>query len=386
MDRIGEAGLAASRWHTDTRSRGPGPRRVDPATKLVRRGAERIPPRRGFGQRLEHVRSVVARLPVAGADVAFSAPTVHPDLKLYAVPERSVGGLAPLGLSKEGNSQNQCRRGLKGMPHSATRRVRGILTLMEDFKARLCFGTCSLPDEDLHRMAGTDMWPRFQRRYIDLITQHLKSFGDEALVVAVVEIGDFRAKRTGRPLPHIHFVCSGYGKRKPNGRWLFDRRDHDQIIEKAAQYSGLPRADRRAAGNIQPIRKSVANYVSKYLTKQAPLKSVDLSDGYEDLVPHQWWNRSEGAQALLDGHLFKLPPAFAMFMVQRQTQLEGMGLGKGGNVQIGVRKTPLMEMPIEVFRFQFRTPEALHQALELYALWAMAERQRLDSGGGGMWP
>ncbi len=61
-------------------------------------------------------------------------------------------------------------------------------------------------------MAGTDIWPRFQRRYIDLITQHLKSYGDEAMVVAVVEIGDIRAKRTGRPMPHIHFVCSGVGR------------------------------------------------------------------------------------------------------------------------------------------------------------------------------
>ncbi len=123
--------------------------------------------------------------------------TVHPDCKVYAIPERAVGGPAPLGLSKEGNSQNQGRRGLSGMPHSATRKVKGMLALMEDFRSRLFFGTCSLPDEDLHAMAGTDIWPKFQRRYIDLITQHLKSYGDEAMVVAVVEIGDIRASAPG---------------------------------------------------------------------------------------------------------------------------------------------------------------------------------------------
>ena len=340
--------------------------------------------REGLGKRLEHVRDVVARLPGIQPEYGYSQPTVHPDLKIYCVPERAVGGLGPLGLSKEGNSQNQSRRGLSGMPHSATRKVKGMLTLMEDFRERLCFGTCSLPDEDLHAMAGTDMWPRFQRRYIDLITQHLKDYGDEALVVAVVEIGDLRAKRTGRPLPHIHFVCSGYGKRKPNGRWLFDRKDHDRIINKAAQYAGLSGTYRGAAGNLQPIRKSVANYVSKYLTKQAPVKSVDLGDGYEDLIPHQWWNRSEAACALLEGHLFKLPQAFAAFIVQRQAQLEGMRLGRGGPVQIGVRKTITGELPIEIYRFQFASPEALHQALELYAVWCFEQRQLLDSGGGGM--
>ena len=352
----------------------------------VRRGSPGTRPnRKGFGERLEHVRDVVARLPVAGPDYAYASPTVHPDLKVYCCSERLSGGSAPLGLSIEGNSQNKGRRGISGMPHSATRKVRGMLTLMEDFRERLCFGTCSLPDEDLHRMAGTDIWPRFQRRYIDLITQHLKQHGDEALVVAVVEIGDIRARRTGRPMPHIHFVCSGYGKRKKNGRWLFDRRDHDLIIAKAAQYAGLPRTDRRAAGNIQPIRKSVKNYVSKYLTKQCPVKEVDLSDGYEDLIPRQWWNRSESACALLDGHLFKLPQGFAAFIVQRQSELEGQKLGRGGLVQIGVRKTMTGDFPVEIFRFQFFTPETLHQALELYALWCMSERQQLLSEGGGMW-
>ncbi len=359
---------------------------VSPKTpRPVRKRGSGAPRRQeGFGKRLEHVADVVARLPMAGPLYGYAEATVHPDLKIYCVSERAVGGLGPLGLSIEGNSQNQSRRGLKGMPHSAKRKLKGMLTLMEDFRTRLTFGTCSLPDEDLHAMAGTDIWPKFQRRYVDLIIQHLKSYGDEALVVAVVEIGDVRCRRTGRPLPHIHFVCSGHGKRKPNGRWLFDRKDHDRIIDLAAQYAGLPRTYRGAAGNIQPIKKSVVNYLSKYLTKQVPVKEVDLSDGYEDLIPHQWWNRSSGACALLEGHLFKLPPAFQAFLVQNQMMLEGMRLGRGGLIQIGTRKTLTGDLPIEIYRFQFFTPECLHQALELYAIWCLSEREKTDSGGGGM--
>ena len=347
-------------------------------------GAPRRP--RGFGERLEHVRDIVRRLPVSGPDYAYSAPLVQPDLKVYCCPERAVGGSAPLGLSKEGNSQNQSRRGLSGMPHSASRKVRNILALMEDFKERLAFMTVSLPDEDLHRMAGTNIWPRFQRRYVDLLTRHLQEHGDEALVVAVVEIGDFRARRTGRPLPHIHLVCTGWGRKIGHRRYLLSPEVHDDLINRAAAYAGLPASDRRAAGNIQPIKKSVKNYVSKYLTKQAPVKEVDLGDGYEDLIPRQWWNRSEAACALLDGHLFRLPQAFAAFVVQRQAELEGHGLGRGGPVQIGVRKTMTGDLPIEIFRFQFKDPESLHSALELYALWCLTERQRIDSGGGGMFP
>ena len=56
-------------------------------------------------------------------------------------------------------------------------------------------------------------------------------------------------------------------------------------------------------------------------------------------------------------------------MVQRQAVLEGQGLGRGGHVQIGVRKTITGDLPIEIFRFHFKSPEAIHSALELFALW-----------------
>ena len=270
------------------------------------------------------------------------------------------------------------------MPHSATRKVKAILTLMEDIRDQLCFITVSLPDEDLHRMAGTDIWPQFQRRYVDLLTQHLKRNGDVALVVGVVEIGDERAKRTGRPMPHMHVVCTGYGKRLKGYPWLVCPQINDELIALAAAYSGLPAADRRAAGNIQQVKKSVKNYVSKYLTKQSPIKAVNLDDGYEALIPHQWWNRSQEAVALLEGHLFKLPQSFCAFLVARRKQLEDFGLGRGGNVTIGFRKTITGDLPVEVFRFQFVTPEALHQALELYALWCQEEMSPIPSGGGGM--
>ena len=89
--------------------------------------------------------------------------------------------------------------------------------------------------------------------------------------------------------------------------------------------------------------------------------------------------------ALLEGKKFRLPPAFAAFMVLKQKQLEEAGLGTGNNVPIGYRETLTGEIPIEVFRFQFLTPECLHQALELFACWAFEQRELSRNGGGGMW-
>ena len=184
----------------------------------------------------------------------------------------------------------------------------------------------------------------------------------------------------------MHVVCTGYGKRLKGYPWLVCPQINDELIALAAAYSGLPSFDRRAAGNIQQVKKSVKNYVSKYLTKQSPVKEVNLDDGYESLIPHQWWNRSAAAMDLLKGHLFRLPAAFCAFLIARRKQLEDLGLGRGGNVTIGFRKTITGDLPIEVFRFKFITPEAMHQALELYALWCEEQMSPITRGWVGVSP
>ncbi len=64
--------------------------------------------------------------------------------------------------------------------------------------------TVTLPDSDYLLLARSGQWKDFQRRVIDLLVRHLKANGDEAVVIAAVEVGSKRFARTGRPDPHIH--------------------------------------------------------------------------------------------------------------------------------------------------------------------------------------
>ena len=350
-----------------------------------RRGTGAPRHREGFGKRFQDVGDVARRLPVDGGEWSYSSPIVLPDLRVFATPERVEAGLPALGSSKDPNSQNQSRYGLSGISKQATRKIRNILMLMEDFREKLAFITISLQSEDYVQMAGTNIWPRFQRRYIDLLIQHLKSHGDPAFVVGVVELGEKRCKATGRPMPHMHVVATGWGTKLPGRKLLLCPEVNDELIQKAAHYAGAEQVDIRAAGQVKQVQKSVTNYVSKYLTKQAKVADLDLSDGWEDLIPRQWWNRSQEANDLLEGKKFRLPPAFAAFMVLKQKKLEEAGLGMGNNVPVGWRKTITGDVPIEVFRFQFFTPEALHQALEMFALWCVSDPPGSPSRTGGMW-
>ena len=81
---------------------------------------------------------------------------------------------------------------------------------------------------------------------------------------------------------------------------------------------------------------------------------------------------------MVDGCFFKLPPAFAAFVVRSMAMLERLELGRGGLAVVGHRETLLGSVPIELIKFKFKSPETFHQALELFALWVV-NGERLDA-------
>ena len=336
---------------------------------IKRRGCRTSRRHEGLGKRLQDLRQLREALPREGPDYAYKEPVLGPQLKVYAVPEGCGGGGAPLGLSKHSNSQNRARSGISGISANGRKFLKDSLLLMDDFRERLCMWTVTLENGDYVEMAGSRKWPMFQRRCIDLLLRHLKAEGDEALAVGAVEIGALRLSKDQRPRPHIHIVTTGWGRRSRDGRWLCSPKVMDHIVAKAAQYAGLQSRPRLAASNVAPIRKSVHNYLSKYLTKDAPPGEMDLSDGWDELVPRQWWLASDAARALVAGALFRLPTGFAAFLVQRQRDLENAALVHARAITIATRKTITGEIPIEVTRFKFRGTDAIRICLEYYALW-----------------
>lgn len=349
--------------------------RALPPIRAKGTGAPRRP--EGLRKRLHGVRDLVQELPVTGGEYAYAGPRVGPDLKVWAVPRHGEAELSRLGLSLPRNSQNRSRTGLKGITTHGKKQIRWSCRLLEEMRKRIAMWTVSLPDEDYPELAQSGGWPKFQRRVIDLLVRYLKAHGDEAVVIAVVEVGPKRLARTGMPMPHIHVLTTGWGRRHPEGGWLLSPDRMDDLVSKAAQYAGLPLRERPACSQVAPVLHSVASYMSKYLTKEMPAGSEWEQSDFSSLIPHQWWNQSEACRALVHGCIFKLPPAFAAFVVRCHGKLEALGLGRGGYSVVAHRESLLGTIPIELLKFRFASPEALHSALELFVLWVVND-ERLD--------
>ena len=344
-----------------------------PPIKGAGSAAHRRP--RGLRKRLHAVRRLVAELPGQGRAYAYASACVGPDLQVWAVPRHGEDDCPPLGLSVPRNSQNKPRQGLKGITPQGRKNVRWSCRLLEDMRKRLAMWTVTLTDDDYLALSISGNWPKFQRRIHDLLVRHLKAHGDQALCVGVCEIGSKRFARTGRPDPHIHVITSGWGSRRPDGQWLLGADVMDELVAKACQYAGLPSAERPSASRLEPVRHSVASYMSKYLTKELPVDVEQVDESMKSLLPRQWWFRSATCKAMVEGCLIKLPPAFSAFVVRHLSLLEQLGLGRGGYAVVGYRKTKLVDVPIEMLRFRFRTTQCLWQALELFACWVFNDEQ-----------
>ena len=373
------------------------------------RSARRRPERNGFGNQIQCVKKVADELTEFSLDGLYRPANVGPDLIVRGVPEGLGGGRPPLGLSSLSNSQglppdadglpsaeeglppilDKKRHGLDGISRKGKRFIGDFCGLTQQIKKRMALWTVNLPMGWYLELKETGQWALFQRRLIDHLTQMLVEAGDVALVLGVVELSPKRGEREGRPLPHLHIVTSGWGARGRDGKWLIGPEVMDGLVVKALASCGIRVDGALSSSNVQQVKQSVKSYLRAYLKKQVDLPSVDTSDGWIELVPRQWWNRSAAARALVDGHYFRLPPDFVYWMLCERKSLEELKLGIGGVSVVGQRKTLTCFRDIEIEWFRFFSPAAISRAIELWLLyerdpWSYREEVRACLGAGDL--
>ena len=359
------------------------------------RRERRVKPRvdarcKGLSDRLHALKRNAKALEGIGEGYAYTRARIRPDLCLWGVPEGQGGGSPPLGLSIPRNLQNaeieadapneadkasfrpaRARNGLKGITKAGKKGVSDSLILLEEVRTRIAFWTVTLPDEDYEWLARLDAWSKFQTRIRDLLGRHLRSLGLPPMVVGVVEVGSARLKRTGKAMPHLHLAFYGWRLRGDDGQYLVKVSDMDDLVNKAAQYAGIPSRERVSCSRIEPVKWSIKSYLRKYMTKAVDVDTSNVEGEWLNCVPRQWWLRTKELKDWVEGHFFHLPPAFVAFVLQQRKRLEAMNLGMGGSSIVGWRKSmSLVEIAIERDFFRFYGPRFLAWALEWYAVWA----------------
>lgn len=253
------------------------------------------------------------------------------------------------------------RNGLNGLTDQGRKRLTAGCCLLEERRRLLSFWTITLPDAVMATLRELDAWASFQGWVRQLLTRTLAEKGVTPLVLAVAELHPSRSLAAGQALPHLHVLFQG--KRAAGDDWLLSPSDLDALIIRALARVGVTVAELPAAGNVQPIRKSVRRYLSKYVSK-GPRQSVAGSDlamlGDPRLCPRQWWFMSKPLLALILESTRFLPAHFLAWLIDRAKPSWQGAPYVVQRVDIADPRAP------SVWVVTFRSPWALFASWEAY--------------------
>ena len=238
-------------------------------------------------------------------------------------------GLSPARNSEQDPEPSQ-RYGMRGLTAEGAKAIRRATAALEERRSQLAFWTVTLPDDAMRAIQEADAWAAFQDAIRHRLRLALRRRGMPPLAVAVTELHPKRTRETGRPCPHLHVVF--VGRKTRWHAWALDRWQLDSIISQAARAATGQPCNLQAAGNVQPVRRSVSRYLGAYITKgSAP---IGVCGAERRGLPRQWWFWTREARALVLAHCIALPYRFVRWLHAHRFALEELGYIRCGDVEI----------------------------------------------------
>lgn len=279
----------------------------------------------------------------AGVGFAGDAPKIGPELVAYYSPSRhrhQPGALPswesefwgrqarlfgpwpqamPVALAEGPNSDTSrepsAAYGSLGLQSFARRQVRAGAALLEQHRSSCAFWTVSVPDQALAGLAEPMAWARFQSNLRHRLVRLLKRRMGQALVLGVVEVHPKRSERMGYAIPHLHILYRG--KRPGERRWRIRTHELDRMIGQALEAAGVVGVDCSRSGRVVAVKKSVAAYLSSYMTKKAAPVFERGRGEFPVIRVCQWWLMSRAMKQWIEDCTVPVDPNFLAFAIDR---------------------------------------------------------------------
>jgi hypothetical protein len=143
----------------------------------------------------------------------------------------------------------------------------------------------SLPGYDIGTVATE--WGEITRRYKQELERELRRAGILAEMVLVSEIQEKRWSETGVIAPHLHIVFRGRKSRKDS--WAISKERARELWENVLSAIVGYRVEAPASTRIEPVKKSVEHYLSKYMSKGGKVVQEIIDAGLRMCLPASWW-------------------------------------------------------------------------------------------------
>ena len=203
----------------------------------------------------------------------------------------------PLGLSSVPNlvaDQNldtkraRAARGSKGITSKSRQQVKDAATLLERVygRERLSFVTHTIPDEFIE--STHENWTKIVANLRKRYTRALRKANLPQKLIMVTEYQEDRLAKTGKAVLHLHIVFVGRHKKQ---KWQYECDYYHEHWRQCCEEYNRERYDRRiwnAATRVESIKKSVANYLGKYMSKGVSTLASIVALDPSAFIPSSW--------------------------------------------------------------------------------------------------
>lgn len=216
------------------------------------------------------------------------------------------------------SSQKRGKYGSKGITGYGKRNVRCIALLLQQKygRKRLGFGTTTLPPltEDGVRIALAK-WGDLIRRFFQRLKRLVEPKGEQFLYVSCTEIQPKRFSTTSLPFPHLHFAY--VSRRISRSGWYVSSAEirnawRAACLQVIGSKEFIDEGSEKSFGasvDCQSVRKSVAGYLGKYLSKGDVVIDLMIEQGY-NVFPRQWWSASMQCKKAFKKSIAYVDPSF----------------------------------------------------------------------------
>lgn len=216
------------------------------------------------------------------------------------------------------SSQKRGTYGQQGISRFGKKMVKNGAILLERKYGikRLGFVTCTLPNysrKSIHILARS--WSEITRRFFQKVKRHQRKMGCPEEIISSTEIQPKRYRKYGIVAPHLHFVyiCKNRSHEKKFliAASLFRRMWQESVSQVLMLHNSScsEKPDFNASVDCQVVKKSVAAYLGKYISKGGEIIAKIHEDGMQAFLPKQWWTADKTMKKMINDAIIVLDSA-----------------------------------------------------------------------------
>lgn len=217
-----------------------------------------------------------------------------------------------------------------GFSSCGRRMVRNGAWWLQDWHGResLSFLTATLPDEaiDLMEMGGnfSKDWSEAVRQFEQWLKRRLEKAGLMEFIVGVTEVQEKRWRKTGKVGLHLHWVFQGRTNR--NSAWAIKKEEFAQAWNRILSNVLGERIESNSATRVERVKKSVENYLSKYMSKGGQFIKEIVEAGKLEQLPSAWWNVTHALRRVIRAAVKSISLDAKSCLYESREELKAQGI------------------------------------------------------------